>query len=201
MTEMEPGGRRKTTGFAAFGELASVISTDASNAAEDARRTQRDEDPLVTADGAPHRPTGNTGPYQGAQSGRGASSVLTGKGKLIVGVVVAVGAIWLFTRPDGSTYAPPAEIQPPAGTGITLTPDQIRYCLSENIRIDGAQGVLNRYNESDIDRFNYLIADYNSRCSNFRYRQGSLESVRAGVEANRARLLTEGAARFSKNGD
>ncbi len=198
MTEMEPGRRRKNAGFAAFGELASVISTDTSNAAADARRTQRDEDPLVAA---PHQPTGTTGPYQGAQSGRGGSSVLTGKGKLIVGVVVAVAAIWLFTRHDTSTYAPTAEIQPPVGNGITLSPNQIRYCLSENIRIDGAQGVLNRYNDSAINRYNNMIADYNSRCSNFRYRQGSLESVRAGVEANRARLLTEGAARFSKSGD
>jgi hypothetical protein len=94
--------------------------------------------------------------------------------------------------------APAAEILPPVGSSLTLSRDQIRYCLSEDIRLEAARAAVDSYSQFDVSRFNSMITDYNNRCSNFRYRQGSLESVRVEVEANRYQLQTAGAARFSK---
>lgn len=88
------------------------------------------------------------------------------------------------------------EEKPPIGTDNVLGLAQIRYCVWEDIRIGAAKGVINEYVEAEIDRFNAMVADYNVRCGQFRYRAGSLESVRSEVEAERLRLESEGVARF-----
>jgi hypothetical protein len=77
-----------------------------------------------------------------------------------------------------------------------LSVPQIRYCVAEDIRLDAAKGVINNYVEADVDRFNAMVADYNSRCSRFRYRRGALESARSDVEAIRSLLQAEGRSRF-----
>jgi hypothetical protein len=41
--------------------------------------------------------------------------------------------------------------------------------LAEDIRMDGAKSALNNYIDADVDRFNAMVADYNSRCSSFKY--------------------------------
>lgn len=105
-----------------------------------------------------------------------------------------------------SSYAPsppsPAprlvEEMPGAGSGNVLGSGQIRYCLAEDIRLTAAKQAANEYNNNDVDRFNSMVADYNSRCSNFRYRRGALESARSEVERFRAQLETEGRGRFSR---
>lgn len=81
---------------------------------------------------------------------------------------------------------------PPVGSGLTFGRNQIRYCLSEEIRIEAWENEVNHYSESSVDAFNFAVNDYNARCSNFRYRSGSLESVRSEVEPNRHSLAAEG---------
>ncbi|WP_223855118.1 hypothetical protein, partial [Ralstonia solanacearum] len=61
-----------------------------------------------------------------------------------------------------------------------------------------AKQVVSEYNSNDVDRFNAMVADYNSRCSNFRYRRGALESARSEVERFRAQIETDGRGRFSR---
>ena len=78
-----------------------------------------------------------------------------------------------------------------------LGASQIRYCLAEDIRLTAAKQVVSEYNSNDVDRFNAMVADYNSRCSNFRYRRGALESARSEVEKFRADLLAQGSGRFA----
>ena len=92
----------------------------------------------------------------------------------------------------------PTEEPPPVGNGLSLSMPQLRYCTAENIRLDAAKIVINRYSDADIDRFNALVADYNSRCGQFRYRQGTLESARSEVERHRSEIEAEGRARFSR---
>jgi hypothetical protein len=75
---------------------------------------------------------------------------------------------------------------------------QLRYCTAENIRLDAAKVVINSYSDTDIDRFNALVADYNSRCGQFKYRRGTLESARSEVEQHRSEVEAEGRARFSR---
>lgn len=86
----------------------------------------------------------------------------------------------------------PTEERPPVGTGYVLSMPQIRYCVAEEIRLDAAKSVINQSTDSDIEKFNALVADYNSRCSNFRYRRGYLESAKSDVERYRAEIAAEG---------
>lgn len=144
----------------------------------------------------------------------------TSSGKWVLGIVAVVGVLWLIGQPHKNapspaysppaqsvtpSYSPPAQSQapsspqeskPPIGQGLVFSMDQIRYCLAEDIRMDGAKAALNNYSDSDVYRFNAMVADYNSRCSNFRYRRGTLESARRDVEPYRDRLQTEGRNRF-----
>ena len=86
--------------------------------------------------------------------------------------------------------------KPPVGTDRVLSRNQIRYCLSEKIRLDAAEEKINNYLVTEVNRFNGMIDDYNNRCSKFRYRSGALEAVRAEVEDNRQNLAVEGRLRF-----
>lgn len=92
----------------------------------------------------------------------------------------------------------PQEIKPPAGQNQILSTAEIRYCLAENIRIDGAQIVVGNV-DSELDRFNEMVADYNSRCGSFRYRDGALENARGDIEPYHNKFLAEGRNRFNKS--
>ena len=169
---------------------------------------------------AAEEPKGKSEFYQGVSP---RPSAITPTGKWLLGICAAIGVIWLlsslnnpsspvrsqqtpgqftptaaapFNQFDGRAN-PPAEEVPPVGTDLVLGLAQIRYCLSEDIRIDAARAVLNNYLNSDIDRFNAMVDDYNSRCVAYRYRSGSLETARTLVERNRQTLEVEGRARFS----
>ena len=144
--------------------------------------------------------------------------------KWILGITAVVGLLWLIgqsNKPTSSpatayslpaqsaapSYSPPAQPQapfvpqeskPPVGQDWVLSAAQIRYCLTEDIRIEGAKAALNNYSDSDVDQFNAMVADYNSRCGSFRYRSGALESVRRDVEPYRSQLQAEGRSRFAR---
>jgi hypothetical protein len=62
--------------------------------------------------------------------------------------------------------------------------------------MSGAKSAVNNYSDSDVDRFNAMVAAYNSRCSRFRYRGGALESARQDIEPYRSQLYSEGRQRF-----
>lgn len=98
--------------------------------------------------------------------------------------------------PDSVIPAALVEEQPPVSSNLAFTANQIRYCVSESIRMDAAKSHVNTSISSDVDRFNTMVADYNARCNSFRYRTDDLERVRSEVEINRAQLLQEGVARF-----
>ncbi len=146
-------------------------------------------------------------------------------GKWGLGIAaVVIGVLWLIGEADKSpsspapSYTPPArnttpsysaaptqpqvpsrpdEAKPPVGQNLVLSTSQIRYCLAEDIRMDAAKAVLNNYSDSDVDRFNAMVADYNSRCGNYRYRNGALEGARRDIEPYRVQLQTEGRSRFA----
>lgn len=102
-----------------------------------------------------------------------------------------------WARPEPAQVpSRPTEERPPIGTNNVLNYAQLRYCLAEDIRIGAARTAVNYYIESDVDRFNAMVADYNSRCGQFRYRRGSLESARSDVERFRLALEAEGRRRF-----
>jgi hypothetical protein len=145
-------------------------------------------------------------------------------GKWVIGIAAVIGVLWLigqsnkpttssaptYSPPEQSTapsYSPPAEPQaptrpqesvPPVGQDLVFSTAQIRYCLAEDIRMEGVKSALNNYIDSDVDRFNAMVADYNSRCGSFRYRSGALESARRDIEPYRSQLQSEGQSRFER---
>lgn len=100
------------------------------------------------------------------------------------------------SEPD---YSSNEETVPPVGDGLAFDRLEIRYCLSQDIRIAAWQGQINQYSQSAIDAFNAAVADYNARCAHYRYRDGDLQSVRSEVEARRANLAQEGLIQAANN--
>ena len=146
-------------------------------------------------------------------------------GKWVLGIAAVIGVFWWIGQANKTTttssapvysppaqtatpsYAPPAEPQapsrpeesmPPVGQNQVLSTAQIRYCLAEDIRMDGAKSAINNYIDSDVDRFNAMVADYNSRCGSFRYRSGALESARRDIEPYRSLFQAEGRSKFAR---
>ena len=63
--------------------------------------------------------------------------------------------------------------------------------------MDGATSAVDNHSESNVNRFNAMVVDYNGRCSSFRYRRGALESVRSSIEPYRNQLYLEGQQRMA----
>lgn len=162
-------------------------------------------------------------PHQTYQEPAQRSSSGSSGGKWMMGIAAVIGVLWLIGQLDKSptssaptysppaqtatpSYSPPAEPQtpsrpqesmPPVGQDLVFSTAQIRYCLAEDIRLEGAKSAVNNYIDSDADRFNAMVADYNSRCGSFRYRSGALESARRDIEPYRSQLQSEGRSRFA----
>jgi hypothetical protein len=141
-------------------------------------------------------------------------------GRLILGVVGAFLLIAYlndtkkpsytptYSPQPTSSYSPPSraasqapspqptpsyvELMPGVGQHLALDEPEIRYCLSQKIRIEGARSVVNDTFQYQIDRFNQLIEHYNSRCSSYRYKPSVMSRVQAEVESRRGSLFLEG---------
>lgn len=110
-----------------------------------------------------------------------------------------------YPSPSTSQQAPsrPTEAKPPVGQNLVLSREQIRYCLAEDIRMDGAKSAINNYIDADVARFNAMVADYNSRCSSFQYQtnnrgRNDLNSAQRDIEPFRSQLQSEGRSRFAR---
>lgn len=134
-------------------------------------------------------------------------------GKWVLGIALVLGVLWLMGQADknsssrsartpGATTQAPARLEeskPPVGQDLVFSTAQIRHCLSEDIRMEAAKSVLNNYSDTDVDQFNAMVSDYNSRCGSFRYRSGTLESARRDIEPYRSQLQSEGRSRFARS--
>ena len=85
----------------------------------------------------------------------------------------------------------PAIEKPPVGTDLVLSTAQMRYCITEKIKVSAIKPVLNRYASKEVDDFNAMISDFNSRCGSYRYREGTLEGIRSEVESRRGSIEHE----------
>ena len=77
--------------------------------------------------------------------------------------------------------------RPPVGDNNVLSVAQIRWCLREEIRIEVLRPLPTT--NSQIDQFNAVVSDYNSRCGRYRYRQGTLTRAQREVERVRAQIV------------
>ncbi len=79
--------------------------------------------------------------------------------------------------------------KPPVGSNNILSVSQIRWCTREIMRIDAMRNIFDT--NGGIDEFNRIVNDYNSRCSNYRYRQGDLSKAEREVETHKSMITTE----------
>ena len=214
-------------GFAGLSSMVSDVDDVVEGAPKQSQKTHSEPPPEQSArkstqqtQKTPTKPASQT--YQTPAQPSGGSS----GGKWLIGIAVVIGLIWLANqsdnnRPSRSTYSPgsststapasqpsitqpqvpsrPSESKPSVGRNNVLSIAEIRYCLAEKIRLDAAETVLNNYSDSDVDRFNAYVNDYNSRCGEFRYRQGALESARRDVNPYSSQLQAEGRSRFVRS--
>jgi hypothetical protein len=114
---------------------------------------------------------------------------------LVTSVVLGVSAYYVgldqvrsfWSKTSFGAQAPTtlgAETMPPVGTGQHLALEGVRYChfQEERLRIvkNEVQG------PEDARAYNLLIVDYNSRCSDFFYKDDDLNVVVAEVSANKS---------------
>lgn len=91
----------------------------------------------------------------------------------------------------------PSYTRPSVGGDRRLSISEIRWCLREDIRLEAIRVVVSL--DADVDRFNELVRDYNSRCASFRYREGSLEAARRYVESYRDQVEMDAVQGFSSD--
>lgn len=96
-----------------------------------------------------------------------------------------------------STFSAPvdAESEPPQGTDLVLNAGQLRYCLSEKIRLDAAHAAVPATSRYAVTWYNLAVDDYNSRCAQFRYPKSLWNPVQAAVESDRDSLNAQGQER------
>ena len=208
-------------GFAGLSSLVSDVDTTPPPAAKTEPAASASSTERPTPQAAQPQPSQQHQTYQ--EPAQPSSSGSSG-GKWVLGIAAIIGVLWLIGQSDKSStspapaysppaqtatpsYSPPAEPQapsrpqesmPPVGQDLVFSTAQIRYCLAEDIRLEGAKSAVNNYIDSDVDRFNAMVADYNSRCGSFRYRSGALESARREIEPYRGQLQSEGRSKFAR---
>ena len=204
-------------GFAGLSSLVSDVDTTQSPIPE---KSPAGRESVAPSAGRPNPSTAQPTPSPKKQPYVASSAPTSGlsAGKWILSIAAAIGFLWFIvdsnkyrssqvsapTTSGTSTSLPqaptrPEEVQPPVGQNLVLSMPQIRFCLAEDIRMEAAKSALNGYSDEDVDRFNAMVSDYNSRCGSFRYRSGALESARRDVESHRGELQTEGRSRFIRS--
>ncbi len=78
-------------------------------------------------------------------------------------------------------------VRPSVGTNNVLSLVQIRWCLREDIRIETFRPLTTT--NSQIEQFNAIVDDYNSRCGSFRYRQGTLSRAQREIDQVREQIV------------
>ena len=203
-------------GFAGLSSMVSDVDAILASTPKKTQKVPSDLTPQQSADNSPpveqSQPRPASQIYQSPAQPSGGSST----GKWLLGIAVVIGLIWLVNQSDSNRSSRPAystgtsstsvtpasrptENKPLVGQNNVLSTAQLHYCLAEEIRLDAAKTVLNNYSTSDVNLFNRYINDYNSRCSNFRYRPGTLKSARRNVELYRGQLQAEGRSRFVRS--
>lgn len=86
--------------------------------------------------------------------------------------------------------------RPSSGNDRLLPIPQIRWCLRQSIRLEAVRDVVSSI--VDVQHFNELVADYNSRCGSYRYRSGSLSRARGDVESARDQIEADAITDFGR---
>ena len=208
-----PPNDKKGKGFAGLDSMVSDVSKDVNSAERPATVASKasgeaaaNSSPTAGREPAPQDPTQAVPPPSGT-SGKAAAGWAIGA-LVTLCLIIAVGSTGNKTSSTPSpTYStpgtpsnPPAtpaapaatldEVQsdiekPRVGSDNVLNIKEIRYCQIQKVRMEAIEFILNNRNNGEIDRFNALVSDYNSRCGEFRYRGDDLQRIQQEVEQNR----------------
>ena len=91
------------------------------------------------------------------------------------------------------------ESQPLPGTDNVLNESELRYCMSQKIRIQGWEPNVDTSSQTSVDAFNFAVQDFNMGCSSYRYRTREFERVRSEVDARSTDLRFEGVNLATQN--
>jgi hypothetical protein len=186
---------QRPKGFAGLEEMASEV--DIPEPIKRPAKIAPDSQPSTTT--ATHRPFEvDDSVLRDSGKKKGMSSQKKwGIGIAVVVVLVVIGN--LDNKGGSGGYTAPANVEsmPAPGSGQLLGDNQIRYCLSQDIRLSSWGTVVDHYSQTAIDSFNAAVGDYNLRCSSYKYKRGAVERVRAEVETRRASLQSDGALQAS----
>jgi hypothetical protein len=113
---------------------------------------------------------------------------------LAVGALVYFGPDWPMLWPselsaatlDDATTSLGTETMPSIGTGQHLTVEGVRYCNFQKERLRLIKQMIKRPEEARS--YNLMIVDYNSRCSDFFYKDDDLKQVEAEIKTNKSIL-------------
>lgn len=89
------------------------------------------------------------------------------------------------------------EVKPTIGNGLTLSSDEITYCLAERLRLETINKNQDKYSSESLEPYNRYVDDYNSRCSDFRYEKYDMELAQNNVEKHKDEIIEEVKNRFS----
>jgi hypothetical protein len=84
------------------------------------------------------------------------------------------------------------EEKPEVGTLVPFSAAQLRYCLSESIRIDGMNSVVEPNVPPEIAFYNSGVKDFNARCTKYKFDRSLRKSIEKQVRARRDFLELEG---------
>lgn len=98
-------------------------------------------------------------------------------------------------RPAPTPSVPPEE-KPPIGADLVHGPGELRYCLSEDVRLEAARAAVD--DNAGVARFNKMIADFNARCSHYKYKEDELAAAQRQVALDTPALQVEGRGRFAQ---
>lgn len=79
--------------------------------------------------------------------------------------------------------------KPPVGTDNTLSVDQIRWCLREELLIESKRS--NVTTNREIEKLNQNVSDYNRRCGKFQYYNGAMERAKQDVQKIMSQIVSE----------
>ncbi len=93
-------------------------------------------------------------------------------------------------KPAAGADALPSEMLPPQqGVGQLLSPEEVRYCVFQGRRLGYLRDQI--VSNDSVQRFNTLLADFNSRCKSFRYEGDALQSANKQADARQDQLKAD----------
>lgn len=93
-----------------------------------------------------------------------------------------------YNQFDAATYDDGSETKPKILPNQVLSASEIRYCLSEDVRINALRQAGSDTDHQFVARFNARVTDYNSRCTGYRYYKTVFAKVQREVQANSAEI-------------